>query len=131
MKSPIPKSDNEWKQKLTPEQYNILREKGTEAAFTGKLLHNKEKGTYTCAGCGAELFSSDTKFDSGTGWPSFYEPKNKENVELKKDFAHGMLRTEVICKKCGGHLGHVFDDGPNPTGKRFCMNSCALEFKKK
>ena len=128
--NPMPKSEEEWKKKLKPEQYNVLREKGTEMPFTGKLLHNKDKGTYTCSGCGAELFSSDTKFDSGTGWPSFYEPKNKENIELKTDFSHGMPRTEVLCKKCGGHLGHVFDDGPTPTGKRFCMNSCALEFNK-
>ncbi len=126
----MPKSEEEWKKKLTSEQYDVLREKGTEPAFTGKLLHNKEKGTYVCAGCGAELFSSGTKFDSGTGWPSFYEPKNKENIELRKDFSHGMMRTEVLCKKCGGHLGHIFDDGPAPTGKRFCMNSCSLEFKK-
>jgi len=126
----IPKSESEWKKKLTPEQYNVLREKGTEMAFTGKLLHNKDKGTYTCAACGNELFASDAKFESGTGWPSFDQPKNLENVELKKDLAHGMLRTEVMCKKCGGHLGHVFNDGPTSTGKRFCMNSCALEFKK-
>ena len=127
----MPKSEQEWKKKLTPEQYHVLREKGTEAAFTGKYVHSKENGIYMCAACGAELFSSDTKFDSGTGWPSFSESKNKENVELKKDFSHGMLRTEVLCKKCGGHLGHVFDDGPTPTGQRFCMNSCALDFKKK
>lgn len=126
----VPKTEQEWKKKLTPQQYHILREKGTEMPFTGKILHKKEKGMYACAGCGAELFSSETKFDSGTGWPSFYEPNNIENIELKRDFYHGMARTEVLCKKCGGHLGHVFNDGPMPTGKRFCMNSCALEFKK-
>ncbi len=130
MKS-IPKTEQEWKKKLTPEQYNILREKGTEPAFTGKYYKNKDKGTYMCAGCGAELFDSDTKFDSGTGWPSFDKPKNRENVELKKDFSHGMIRTEVACRKCGGHLGHLFNDGPTPTGQRYCINSCSLEFKKK
>ena len=126
----MPKSEEEWKKKLTPEQYNVLREKGTETPFTGKLLHNKENGTYTCAACGSELFDSDTKFDSGTGWPSFDKPMNRENVELKRDVSHSMIRTEVLCKKCGGHLGHVFDDGPTQTGKRYCINSCALEFKK-
>ncbi|MBI2079794.1 peptide-methionine (R)-S-oxide reductase MsrB [Candidatus Micrarchaeota archaeon] len=124
----MPKSESEWKKKLTQQQYSILREKGTELPFTGSLLKNKEKGVYTCAGCGSELFSSDTKFDSGTGWPSFSDPKNKENIELKEDRTYGMVRVEVLCKKCGGHLGHLFNDGP--SGKRFCINSCSLEFKK-
>jgi len=123
--------DATWKKKLTSEQYHILREKGTEAPFSGKLLNNKGRGMYTCAGCGTELFSSDAKFDSGTGWPSFDEPANLETVELKVDQSHGMTRTEVICKKCGGHLGHVFNDGPTKTGQRFCINSCALDFKDK
>ena len=131
MKPEMPKTDEEWKKKLTPEQYKVLREKGTEMAFTGKFNKHKEKGMYTCAACGAELFSSDAKFDSGTGWPSFDEPKNLENVKLEEDYSYGMNRVEVVCKKCGGHLGHVFEDGPTKTGKRFCINSCSLDFKKK
>ncbi len=121
------KTDQEWREKLSPEQYAVLRGKGTEPPFTGRFVHTKDDGTYRCAACGAELFSSETKFDSGSGWPSFTEPKNSANVELHEDRSHGMVRTEVTCKSCGGHLGHVFDDGPGPAGKRFCINSCALD----
>jgi peptide-methionine (R)-S-oxide reductase len=125
----VTKTDEEWRAELTPEQYEILRMKGTERAFTGEYVDNKDDGTYTCAACGAELFSSDTKFDSGTGWPSFTDPMNTENVELHDDRSHGMVRTEVTCKRCGGHLGHVFPDGPGPGGQRYCINSCSLDFK--
>ena len=125
----IEKTDAEWRQTLTPEQYNVLRKKGTERPFTGKYVHAKEDGTYCCAACGAELFTSKTKFESGTGWPSFYEPANAENVELRPDNSLFMRRTEVLCRRCGSHLGHVFDDGPRPTGQRFCINSLALDLK--
>ena len=127
MAEDVTKTDEEWRRELSPEQYEVLRHKATERPFTGKYVDVKDKGTYRCAGCGAELFSSDTKFDSGTGWPSFYEPANRENVELHEDRSHGMVRTEVTCKRCGGHLGHVFDDGPRPTGQRYCINSCSLD----
>jgi peptide-methionine (R)-S-oxide reductase len=125
-------SDDEWKQKLTPEQYHVLREKATEAPFTGKLLNEHEGGDFVCAACGAVVFKSDTKFDSGSGWPSFYDPANTHAVKLIEDNGNGMHRMEVTCANCGSHLGHVFDDAPDqPTGMRFCINSAALDFNKK
>jgi peptide-methionine (R)-S-oxide reductase len=131
MESNMEKSDDEWRKELNDEQYYVLREKGTERPFSGKYVDNKEKGVYKCAGCGNPLFASDTKFHSGTGWPSFYKPIDEENVERKEDLTHGMRRTEILCSKCQGHLGHVFDDGPKPTGKRYCINSISLDFEKK
>jgi peptide-methionine (R)-S-oxide reductase len=123
-------SEQEWRKKLTPEQYHVLREKGTERPFTGALVNNHDDGFYHCAACGAKLFKSDTKFESGSGWPSFFDPITKDAVELHEDNAHGMRRVEVTCAKCGGHLGHVFPDGPGPTGQRYCINSASLEFEK-
>jgi peptide-methionine (R)-S-oxide reductase len=129
--SNVSKTEEQWKEELSPEQYQVLRGAATEPPFTGKYVNTKDDGTYLCAGCGAELFNSDTKFDSGSGWPSFTEPADLESVELREDRSHFMVRTEVVCKNCGGHLGHVFDDGPGPTGKRFCINSCALDLDPK
>ena len=120
-----------WKKKLSSEQYHVLREKGTESPFTGQYVHTKESGMYSCAACGSLLFSSTAKFDSGTGWPSFDDPIAKDAIELKDDTSLGMKRIEVTCKKCGGHLGHVFTDGPTKTKQRYCINSCTLDFKKK
>lgn len=131
MPDKIIKTDELWKKELTPEQYRILREKGTERAFTGKYWNNFEYGTYVCAGCGTSLFDSDTKFESGCGWPSYFDPIDSGRIIYREDTSYGMIRTEVLCAKCGGHLGHVFDDGPPPTGLRYCINSGSMKFIQK
>ncbi len=127
----IVKSDAEWRKELSPEQYRVLREKGTERAFTGAFWNLHDGGTYRCAGCGETLFVSDTKFDSGCGWPSFFRPASDDVIDEHDDSTLGMRRVEVVCRKCGGHLGHVFEDGPEPTGLRYCINSASLAFEKK
>ncbi len=126
----IEKTDAEWREQLTPEQYEVCRKKGTERAFTGKYHDGKDKGVFRCVCCGNELFRSDTKFDSGTGWPSFWAPIDADRVKTEEDFAHGMRRVEVMCARCDAHLGHLFPDGPQPTGERYCMNSCSLDLEK-
>jgi peptide-methionine (R)-S-oxide reductase len=129
MSEKIERTDEEWRQLLSPTEYQVLRQKGTERAFTGRYWQTKEPGTYVCAACGNELFTSDTKYDSGSGWPSFYAPVESDAVATETDHSHGMVRTEAMCARCGSHLGHVFEDGPAPTGLRYCMNSASLKLK--